>query len=226
MRTDAEKRSLVESGLSWDSEETKPSRKSQGGSIYDTGSLKSESANKWKKTRTPGEGLEGGKGELKKPQTLGQGNMLKKGRNPPVGVTSPITHTSQSGLKVAGEWRTHNLYMYISWNGYITRADWHISAAVFSIFLLSGSLTPTLGHRHTLSLSHTFIHSCSAPSGPLESGAMYQTPITTHSLSCLPATHTHACTHRHTDLCLFFFSPFLLVHSFLSFIFVRNGDNL
>ncbi|XP_069544024.1 neuron navigator 1 [Brachyistius frenatus] len=102
MRTDAEKRSLVESGLSWDSDDNKPSRKSQGSSVYDTGSLKSESANKWKKTRPQGEGLEGGKGELKKPQTLGQGNVLKKGRNPPVGVTSPITHTSQSGLKVAG----------------------------------------------------------------------------------------------------------------------------
>ncbi|XP_076598272.1 neuron navigator 1 isoform X3 [Chaetodon auriga] len=102
MRTDAEKRSLVESGLSWDTDDTKPSRKSQGSGVYDTGSLKSESANKWKKTRTQGEGQEGGKGELKKPQTLGQGNMLKKGRNPPVGVTSPITHTSQSGLKVAG----------------------------------------------------------------------------------------------------------------------------
>ncbi|XP_065817669.1 neuron navigator 1-like isoform X4 [Labrus bergylta] len=102
MRTDAEKRSLVESGLSWDTDDTKPGRKSQSRGIYETGSLKSESANKWKKTRTHGEGLEGGKGELKKPQTLGQGNILKKGRNPPVGVTSPITHTSQSGLKVAG----------------------------------------------------------------------------------------------------------------------------
>ncbi|XP_029994486.1 neuron navigator 1 isoform X2 [Sphaeramia orbicularis] len=102
MRTDAEKRSLVESGLSWDTDDTKPSRKSQGSGIYETGSLKSESANKWKKTRPQGEGLEGGKGELKKPQTLGQGNVLKKGRNPPVGVTSPITHTSQSGLRVAG----------------------------------------------------------------------------------------------------------------------------
>lgn len=103
MRTDAEKRSLVESGLSWENEETKPVRKSQGGGVYDTGSLKSESANKWKKTRTQAGRLEGGKGELKKPQTLGQGNVLKKGRNPPVGVTSPITHTSQSGLRVAGE---------------------------------------------------------------------------------------------------------------------------
>uniref|UniRef100_A0A3Q1FI26 Neuron navigator 1 n=1 Tax=Acanthochromis polyacanthus TaxID=80966 RepID=A0A3Q1FI26_9TELE len=102
MRTDAEKRSLVESGLSWDSDDNnKPSRKSQGSSVYDTGSLKSEAGNKWKKTRPQGEGLEGGKGELRKPHTLGQGNVLKKGRNPPVGVTSPITHTSQSGLKVA-----------------------------------------------------------------------------------------------------------------------------
>lgn len=108
MRTDAEKRSLVESGLSWDSDDNKPSRKSQGSSIYDTGSLKSESANKWKKTRLQGEGPEGGKGELRKPQTLGQGNVLKKGRNPPVGVTSPITHTSQTGLKVAGEWQNTN----------------------------------------------------------------------------------------------------------------------
>lgn len=90
MRTDAEKRSLVESGLSWDSDDSKPGRKSS--STFDTGSLKSDSANKWK----------GEKGELKKPQTLSQGNGLKKGRNPPVGVTSPITHTSQSGLKVAG----------------------------------------------------------------------------------------------------------------------------
>lgn len=102
MRTDAEKRSLVESGLSWDSDDNKPSRKNQGSSIYETGSLKSESANKWKKTRPQGDGPEGGRGELKKPQTLGQGNVLKKGRNPPVGVTSPITHTSQSGLKLAG----------------------------------------------------------------------------------------------------------------------------
>ncbi|XP_029689963.1 neuron navigator 1 isoform X3 [Takifugu rubripes] len=106
MRTDAEKRSLVHGGLSWDSDDTKPSRKSQGSGIYDTGSLKSESAEKWKKTRTHGEGLEGGKGELRKPQSLGQGNVLKKGRNPPVGVTSPITHTSQSGLKVAGTVKT------------------------------------------------------------------------------------------------------------------------
>ena len=104
MRTDAEKRSLVESGLSWDSDDNKPRRKSQGSSAYDTGSLKSDSANKWKKTRPHGDGLEGGKGELRKPQTLGQGNMLKNRRNPPVGVTPPITHTSQSGLKVAGEW--------------------------------------------------------------------------------------------------------------------------
>ncbi|KAM4609793.1 neuron navigator 1-like [Polymixia lowei] len=103
LRTDAEKRSLVESGLSWDSDDTKPGRKSQGGGVYDTGSLKTESANKWKKPRPHGEGLESGKGELRKPQTLGQSNALKKaGRNPPVGVTSPITHTSQSGLKVAG----------------------------------------------------------------------------------------------------------------------------
>ncbi|XP_056131430.1 neuron navigator 1-like isoform X3 [Lampris incognitus] len=106
LRTDAEKRSLVESGLSWDSDDTKPGRKSQGGGGgggYDTGSLKTESAHKWRKPRRQGEGLEGGKAELKRPQTLSHTNALKKGgRNPPVGVTSPIAHTAPSGLKVAG----------------------------------------------------------------------------------------------------------------------------
>ncbi|XP_057717558.1 neuron navigator 1-like isoform X2 [Corythoichthys intestinalis] len=104
MRTDAEKRSLVESGLSWDSDNTKPSRKSLGSNTYDTGSLKSESDNKWKKSKPHVEGHEGGKGELKKPQTLG--HALKKGRNPPVAVTSPIAHTPPSGLKVAGTVKT------------------------------------------------------------------------------------------------------------------------
>ncbi|XP_037129681.1 neuron navigator 1-like isoform X3 [Syngnathus acus] len=106
MRTDAEKRSLVESGLLWDSDHAKPSRKSLGSSTYDTGSLKSESDNKWKKSRPLADGHEGVKGELKKPQTLVYGNALKKGRNPPVAVTSPITHTPPSGLKVAGTAKT------------------------------------------------------------------------------------------------------------------------
>ncbi|CAL8366991.1 unnamed protein product [Lota lota] len=106
LHTDAEKRSLlVDSGMSWDSEDPKKQGRQSlgGGGLYDTGSLKTESASKWKKARPPGEGPEVGRGELRKPQTLGQSNMLKRpGRNPPVGVTSPITHTSQSGLKVAG----------------------------------------------------------------------------------------------------------------------------
>ncbi|XP_062397561.1 neuron navigator 1-like [Sardina pilchardus] len=117
LRTDAEKRSLVESGLTWYSEEAKALRRSEGG--YDTGSLKTEtSGSKWKKSSRVlddgggGGGVGGGtgvmgvtgvKGELRKPQTLSQhgGGGLKKGRNPPVGVTSPITHASQSMLKVA-----------------------------------------------------------------------------------------------------------------------------
>ncbi|XP_064156159.1 neuron navigator 1-like isoform X3 [Anguilla rostrata] len=103
LRTDAEKHSLVESGLSWYSEEAgKAQRKALGGA-YDTGSLKTESASKWRKSRPQDAGGEdgGGRGELRKPQTLGHPNALKKSRNPPVGVTSPITHTSQSVLKVA-----------------------------------------------------------------------------------------------------------------------------
>ncbi|XP_030632950.1 neuron navigator 1 [Chanos chanos] len=102
LRTDAEKRSLVESGLAWYSEDGKMGRKADSGT-YDTGSLKTESSSKWRRTR-PQEGAgqeKTGKGELKKPQSLGHPGSFKKGRNPPVGVTSPITHTSQSVLKVA-----------------------------------------------------------------------------------------------------------------------------
>ncbi|XP_042582561.1 neuron navigator 1-like isoform X9 [Cyprinus carpio] len=101
LRTDAEKRSLVESGLAWYSEDSKSLRKADG--VYDTGSLKSEPSSKWRKTRLPDGSAQDktGKGELKKPQSLGQPGSFKKGRNPPVGVTSPITHTSQSVLKVA-----------------------------------------------------------------------------------------------------------------------------
>uniref|UniRef100_A0A673GF82 Neuron navigator 1 n=1 Tax=Sinocyclocheilus rhinocerous TaxID=307959 RepID=A0A673GF82_9TELE len=92
LRTDAEKRSLVESGLSWYSEEGKAQCRNEGG--YDTGSLKAESSSKWKKSRSQDD--TGVKGELRKPQTLGHPpSGLKKSRNPPVGVTSPITHTSQ-----------------------------------------------------------------------------------------------------------------------------------
>ncbi|XP_068072951.2 neuron navigator 1 isoform X2 [Danio rerio] len=94
LRTDAEKRSLVESGLSWYSEEGKTQCQTDG--VYDTGSLKTDLTSKWKKSRSQDDAAV--KGELRKPQTLG----LKKSRNPPVGVTSPITHSSQSLLKVPG----------------------------------------------------------------------------------------------------------------------------
>ncbi|XP_061582834.1 neuron navigator 1 isoform X5 [Cololabis saira] len=100
LRTDAEKRSLVESGLSWYSEEGKASHKLDSCS-YDSGSLKTEAPSKWRKKPPSLSEDFGIKGELRKPQSLGQPGSFKKGRNPPVGVTSPITHTSQSMLKVA-----------------------------------------------------------------------------------------------------------------------------
>ncbi|XP_020558894.1 neuron navigator 1 isoform X8 [Oryzias latipes] len=100
LRTDAEKRSLVESGFSWYSEDGKASHKFNSGS-FDSGSLKTEAPSKWRK-KPPSLGEDFGvKGELKKPQSFGQPGSLNRGRNPPVGVTSPITHTSQSMLKVA-----------------------------------------------------------------------------------------------------------------------------
>uniref|UniRef100_A0A8D0AIW7 Neuron navigator 1 n=1 Tax=Sander lucioperca TaxID=283035 RepID=A0A8D0AIW7_SANLU len=100
LRTDAEKRSLVESGLSWYSEDGKTVHKLDSCS-YDTGSLKTETPSKWRKKPPSLSDDTGCKGELRKPQSLGHPGSFKKGRNPPIGVTSPITHTSQSTLKVA-----------------------------------------------------------------------------------------------------------------------------
>ncbi|CAB1457603.1 unnamed protein product [Pleuronectes platessa] len=100
LRTDAEKRSMVESGLSWYSEDGKVIHKLDTCS-YETGSLKTEAPSKWRKKPPSLSEDPGSRGELKKPQSLGQPGSFRKGRNPPVGVTSPITHTSQSMLKVA-----------------------------------------------------------------------------------------------------------------------------
>uniref|UniRef100_A0A8V5GY02 Neuron navigator 1 n=1 Tax=Melopsittacus undulatus TaxID=13146 RepID=A0A8V5GY02_MELUD len=101
LRTDSEKRSLAESGLSWYCEgEDKAPKKLD----YDSSSLKMEhGSSKWR--REPSEGGEEGSkgGELKKPVSLGTAGSLKKGKTPPVAVTSPITHTAQSTLKVAGK---------------------------------------------------------------------------------------------------------------------------
>ncbi|XP_049687762.1 neuron navigator 1 isoform X10 [Accipiter gentilis] len=101
LRTDSEKRSLAESGLSWycDGEDKAPKKLD-----YDSSSLKMEhGSSKWR--REPSEGGEEGPkgGELKKPVSLGTPGSLKKGKTPPVAVTSPITHTAQSTLKVAGK---------------------------------------------------------------------------------------------------------------------------
>ncbi|XP_066482625.1 neuron navigator 1 [Tiliqua scincoides] len=101
LRTDSEKRSLAESGLNWYGE---PEEKAQKKMDYDSGSLKMEhSSSKWRRERSescdeaPAKG-----GEMKKPVTLGPPGSLKKGKTPPVAVTSPITHTAQT-LKVAGK---------------------------------------------------------------------------------------------------------------------------
>uniref|UniRef100_A0A8D1F767 Neuron navigator 1 n=1 Tax=Sus scrofa TaxID=9823 RepID=A0A8D1F767_PIG len=101
LRTDSEKRSLAESGLSWFSEsEEKAPKKLE----YDSGSLKMEpGASKWRRERPESCDDASKIGELKKPVSLGHPGSLKKGKTPPVAVTSPITHTAQSALKVAGK---------------------------------------------------------------------------------------------------------------------------
>ncbi|KAM5206235.1 neuron navigator 1 isoform 5-T6 [Hipposideros larvatus] len=101
LRTDSEKRSLAESGLSWFSEsEEKAPQKLE----YDSGSLKMEpGSSKWRRERPESCDDASKVGELKKPISLGHPGSLKKGKTPPVAVTSPITHTAQSALKVAGK---------------------------------------------------------------------------------------------------------------------------
>uniref|UniRef100_A0A8C7BIY2 Neuron navigator 1 n=1 Tax=Neovison vison TaxID=452646 RepID=A0A8C7BIY2_NEOVI len=101
LRTDSEKRSLAESGLSWFSEsEEKTPKKLE----YDSGSLKMEpGTSKWRRERPESCDDSSKIGELKKPVSLGHPGSLKKGKTPPVAVTSPITHTAQSALKVAGK---------------------------------------------------------------------------------------------------------------------------
>ncbi|XP_006529440.1 neuron navigator 1 isoform X8 [Mus musculus] len=101
LRTDSEKRSLAESGLNWFSEsEEKTPKKLE----YDSGSLKMEpGTSKWRRERPESCDDASKGGELKKPISLGHPGSLKKGKTPPVAVTSPITHTAQSALKVAGK---------------------------------------------------------------------------------------------------------------------------
>lgn len=133
LRTDAEKRSLVESGLSWYSEDSKAGHKLDS-SIYDTGSLKSEAPSRWRKKPPSLSEDCGGKGELQKPQSLGQPGSFKKGKNPPVGVTSPITHTSQSMLKVVGKIS----YYYFSSKGVLFFAFLHLARSFsYSLFFFS-----------------------------------------------------------------------------------------
>ncbi|XP_043389461.1 neuron navigator 1 isoform X6 [Chelonia mydas] len=102
LRTDSEKRSLAESGLSWYSEAEEKGPKKLD---YDSGSLKMEhGASKWRRERAEScDEAPAKAGELKKPVSLGPPGSLKKGKTPPVAVTSPITHTAQSTLKVAGK---------------------------------------------------------------------------------------------------------------------------
>ncbi|XP_075709736.1 neuron navigator 1 isoform X6 [Rhinoderma darwinii] len=92
LRTDSEKRSLVESGLSWhsESEERGPRRME-----YDSGSLKAEhGSSRWRREKNN----DPPKPDVKKTVSLGQ--QLRKGKNPQVGVTSPITQTGQTVSKV------------------------------------------------------------------------------------------------------------------------------
>ncbi|XP_072419331.1 neuron navigator 1-like isoform X2 [Chiloscyllium punctatum] len=100
LRTDAEKRSMVESGLTWYSgSESKGPKKSEGG--YDASNLKMDQNTKWRRIRTES-AEETTKGELKKQQSTGQTSSLKKGAAP-VGVTSPMTSSGAGSLKVAGK---------------------------------------------------------------------------------------------------------------------------
>ncbi|XP_078276803.1 neuron navigator 1-like isoform X3 [Rhinoraja longicauda] len=100
LRTDAEKRSMVESGLTWcGSSEGKGQKKSESG--YDASNLKMDQNTKWRRIRSESAD-ETTKGELKKPQPAVQTSSLKKNAAP-VGVTSPMTCSGAGSLKPAGK---------------------------------------------------------------------------------------------------------------------------
>ncbi|OXB72283.1 UNVERIFIED_CONTAM: hypothetical protein H355_003816 [Colinus virginianus] len=85
LRTDSEKRSLAESGLSWYGEADDKAPKKLD---YESSSLKMEhGSSKWR--REPAESCEEGSkgGELKKPVSLGTPGSLKKGKTPPVALS-------------------------------------------------------------------------------------------------------------------------------------------
>lgn len=124
---------------------------------------------------------------------------------------------SHTRLKAVWKWQVSGaahsgvFYMTQPLIRYVLTLAW----SLFKDSLHSSCLPPT----HRQSLSHTFIHSCSPPSGSLESSAMYQTPITTHSL---PAIQQHIFTHAHTDTHCLFISLFPTVQPFLFLWGVEN----
>lgn len=128
LRTDAEKRSLVESGLSWNSEDSNKLRSSS----YDTGSLKTEAQGKWRKKTLSLTEESAAKGDLRKPLSFSQSGCLKKGRNPSVGITSLITHTSQGTLKVSGKtyW-----FLFVSTYSFLTYGHYSVDTSVDPVFL-------------------------------------------------------------------------------------------
>ncbi|XP_062921637.1 neuron navigator 1-like isoform X2 [Mobula hypostoma] len=100
LRTDAEKRSMVESGLTWCSgSEGKGQKKSEGG--YDASNIKMDQNTKWRRIRSESAD-ESTKGEVKKPQPTVQPSSLKKSAAP-VGVTSPMTSSGTGSLKPSGK---------------------------------------------------------------------------------------------------------------------------
>lgn len=61
---------------------------------YDSGSLKSEhGSSRWRREKND----DAPKSDMKKPVSLGQ--PLRRGKNPPIGVTSPITQTGHTVSK-------------------------------------------------------------------------------------------------------------------------------
>uniref|UniRef100_A0A4W3GDS8 Neuron navigator 1 n=1 Tax=Callorhinchus milii TaxID=7868 RepID=A0A4W3GDS8_CALMI len=99
LRTDAEKRSMVESGLTWyGGSEGKGQKKAESG--YDASNVKMDQNTKWRRIRTePADEISK---EVKKPQTIGQIGSVKKS-TAPVGITSPMTSSGASSLKVAAK---------------------------------------------------------------------------------------------------------------------------
>lgn len=169
---------------------------------------------------------EGGTKETPDP---GSGKYVEERKEPTCG--SHLTHhTHLSEWAESGRWveNTQPIYIYMpimKWLHNQSRLT-HFCGCLFNIPPLWQSHTHAPSQTHSVFVPR--IHPQLQPTLWAFRKWCHVSNAHHHPLPFLPASHTHSRMHIQTQwpVPVFFFSPFLLVHSFLSFIFVQNVDNL